>query len=59
MMDVHRSGELTKGFVKVIHLCQYTDNGDNGEGVGGRMAKLIVPVQAQFQSDSEGFDRHN
>lgn len=50
---------MAKGLVEVVHLGQNADCRNNYEGVRRRMRELVVAAERQFQSDSEGLDRHD
>lgn len=52
---LHGGRELAQRLVEVVHLRQYAANGDDGEGVGRWMCKLIIAVECQFQSYTERF----
>ena len=57
--NLHRSRELTKCFIEVIHLGQYATYSDDCESVSRWMRKLVVPVQSQLQGDTKSLYRHN
>lgn len=39
---LHVRGELAEGLIKVVHLHQDANRGDDHENIGGRMRKLVV-----------------
>ena len=56
---VHIGRELAEGLVKVVHLHQNADGGDDHEDVSRRVTKLVVTCKGELQGDTKCLDRHD
>lgn len=57
--NVHIRWELAQRLVKVVHLGQYADHGNNHEHVGGGVAELVVARKGQLQGNAERLNSHD
>jgi hypothetical protein len=51
--------ELAESLVKIIHLCENTDCGQDDKHIGRRMRELIVAGHCELEGDTKGLDRHD
>ena len=56
---LHRCRKLVQGLVKVVHLGQDAETGDNGEDISRGMRELVIPAQGQFHGNAKRLDGHD
>lgn len=59
LYHVHICWELAECFVKIVHLGQNADAGDDHEHIGRGVGKLIVAGKGQLEGNAECFDGHD
>lgn len=57
--DVHVGGELAKGLVEVVHLCENAADDHDDKDIGRGVCELVVAGKGHLQRNAKRLDKHD